>query len=79
MNTETYAYLYAAVRLIFGISIFFGLLGFVVAFVAQFEAKFLKYKRVGIVLLLNVIFWDFLTFLVTQNYMITLRMRLSPC
>ena len=62
MNTETYAQLYAVVRLIFGISIFFGLLGFVVAFVAQFEAKFLKYKKIGITLILNAIFWGFLTF-----------------
>lgn len=62
MNTATYAQFYAVIRLIFGISILFGLIGFSIAFVAQFETKFLKYKRVGIVLVLNAIFWGFLTF-----------------
>lgn len=79
MNIESYAKLYAVIRLIFGFSILFGLLGFVVAFVAQFEKTFSKYRKAGIVLIFNAIFWDFLTFFIytklydsVRNELITL-------
>ena len=61
MNIEEYAQLYAVIRFIFGISIFFGLFGFLIVFVSQFGIKYSKYKKVGIILIFNAIFWGFLT------------------
>lgn len=60
MKIEEYAQLYAVIRVIFGISIFFGLLGWLITFIAQFEMKYSKYK-IGLILIFNAIFWGFTT------------------
>lgn len=61
MNIEEYAQLYAVIRVIFGISIFFGLIGWLIAFISQYEIKYSKYKKYGIILIFNAVFWGFTT------------------
>jgi|GEM_PF-3175454 len=61
MNLEKHALLYEITSIVFGISVFLGLLGWLIAFVSQFEMSYLKFKKIGLILIFNAIFWGFAT------------------
>ena len=73
MSINGYSELYLTIKLIFAISILFGLIGFSIAFISQFEIKFLKYRKVGLILIFNSIFFGFLTYLIYTNLMEKIR------
>lgn len=77
MNIEEFAQLYAVIRIIFGISIFFGLLGWLIAFIAQFEKKYLKFKKIGIILIFNALFWGFLTIYIDTKLYNNIRNKIT--
>lgn len=73
MSIDEYSELYLTIKLIFAISVFFGLIGFSIAFISQFEIKFLKYRKVGIILIFNAIFFGFLTYNTYTNMIEKIR------
>lgn len=73
MSIDEYSELYLTIKLIFAISVFFGLIGFSIAFISQFEIKFLKYRKVGFILIFNAIFFGFLTYNIYIRLMENIR------
>ncbi|HEX8575416.1 MAG TPA: hypothetical protein VF677_03900 [Flavobacterium sp.] len=73
MNIEAYSQLYAVIRFIFGISVLFGILGWLIAFISQFEIKYLKFKKIGLILIFNSMFWGFLTLAVYTKLLNNIR------